>query len=194
MRKNRIISGVGLLLLVFFVACKQKKQKTSEVKKEKTAVQVKQGVRGPGGHASAPAGAVALGQKLGLTSKEIKSSKLYSFINDWYGVPYKYGGCQKSGVDCSCFTSLLCEKVYGTTLPRSAAEMFGVCKKLELKDAREGDLVFFKLNGRTISHVGVYLRKKVFVHASTSRGVMLSSVDEAYFSKFFFRAGRPKDS
>lgn len=135
-------------------------------------------------------GYAVLHQKLGLSDKEIRSSKLFSFIADWYGVPYKYGGCQKSGVDCSCFTSLLCEKVYGRRVARAAGDMYKECDKVTLGDAKEGDLLFFKINGSSISHVGIFLKDKWFVHSSTSKGVIISSMEEAYYKKYFHAGGR----
>jgi murein DD-endopeptidase / murein LD-carboxypeptidase len=133
-------------------------------------------------------------QALGVTNKEVGRSRLYTFINEWYGVPYRYGGCQKSGVDCSCFVSILSEKVYGKKIPRSTTEMFSACDQLSISEAREGDLLFFRISGSKVSHVAVYLRKDLFVHASTSSGVMISSLKEAYFKKYFFSAGRMRSS
>lgn len=131
-------------------------------------------------------------QKLGIGQKQIKENKLYSFIDEWYGVPYKYAGCQKSGVDCSCFTTILYEEVYNKKIARTAAEMFIACDKIEMKDAQIGDLVFFKIGGKTISHVGVLVKNRYFIHSSTSRGVILNSLEEAYYKTYFFCAGRVK--
>lgn len=131
-----------------------------------------------------------LAKKLGISDKEVKNNKLYSFINDWYGVPYKFGGCQKNGVDCSCFVSILNEEVYNKNVPRTADEMFKKSKKISLNEAKSGDLVFFKINGNTVSHVGVVLIKNNFAHSSTSKGVIVNNIDEAYYKKYFFCAGR----
>ena len=83
--------------------------------------------------------------------------------------------------------------VWFTELGRSSSEIFSQCKQLSIEDAREGDLVFFKINSKNISHVGIFLKKKLFVHASTSRGVIINNLDEAYYKKFFFCAGRLQD-
>jgi lipoprotein Spr len=115
-------------------------------------------------------------------------------VNEWYGTPYKYSGCQRTGIDCSCFSNLLYEKVYNKRIPRTTGDMYAICKKINLDDAREGDLVFFKIGGNAISHVGVYLRKNHFVHSSSSKGVMVSSMDEPYFKKYFYCAGKPRNS
>lgn len=133
-----------------------------------------------------------LEEKLGLTRKEIKQSKLYSFIDDWYGTPYKYGGCQKTGVDCSCFTDMLYENVYGRKTARSAGEIYKECDKVSSSNLKEGDLLFFITNGKNVSHVGVYVRNDKFVHASTSRGVVISDLKETYYKNNFHSAGRLK--
>lgn len=133
-------------------------------------------------------------EKLGLSSKEIKESKLYRYVDEWYGTPYKYGGCQKNGVDCSCFTNNLYAAVYGRKLPRSAGDMYKECDKVSMEKIKQGDLLFFKINGNSISHVGVYLKGTKFVHASTSKGVIISDLNEAYYKKYFYTAGRPKHS
>ncbi|MES2681146.1 MAG: C40 family peptidase [Bacteroidota bacterium] len=137
---------------------------------------------------------VLLGQKLGVSEKEIQNNKLFLFINDWYGVPYKYGGCQKTGIDCSCFTNLLYEKVYNKKTGRSADDMYNACEKILLDEVKEGDLIFFRIGGNSVSHVGVYLRNNLFVHSSTSKGVIINSMDEAYYKKYFHSGGRLKNS
>ena len=60
-------------------------------------------------------------EKLGVSEKEVRNKKLYSFISEWYGTPYKYGGCDKNGIDCSCFTGTLYKKVYGVTVGRNSS-------------------------------------------------------------------------
>ncbi len=131
-------------------------------------------------------------EKLGVSNKEIKHNKLYLFVNDWYGTPYKYGGCQKTGVDCSCFTDNLFENVYGKKLGRTAGEIYKACEKIKTEKLQEGDLIFFITNGKSISHVGVYLRDNKFVHSSTSKGVVISDLNEAYYKKCFYAAAKLK--
>lgn len=195
--KIRIYTALFLVFLFAVNGCKHNKSSSSKKKSKKTAV-VKSDK--PAKTVSkAPASVKSIennefGQKLGLSQKEISNNKLFVFINDWYGVPYKYGGCQKSGVDCSCFTNLLYETVYHTKTGRSANEMYDACEKILLDEAQEGDLIFFKINGNTVSHVGVYLKNNLFVHSSTSKGVIINSVDEAYYKKYFHSGGRMKHS
>lgn len=120
----------------------------------------------------------------------VKKNSLYHFISEWYGTPYSYSSCSKSGVDCSCFTNLLYQSVFKLNLPRSAKEMYEKCDKIKKKELREGDLVFFNTNGKGVSHVGVYLKDGKFVHASTKKGVMISHLDEEYFQKTYCGACR----
>jgi lipoprotein Spr len=183
----------GLLLCGY--NCKHKeKQVVTVIKKEtgrKPRAKAKVGTKNPGGNNS---GSTELQQKLGINAKQVRENKLYSFIDDWYGVPYKYGGCQKEGVDCSCFANLLYEKVYDKKIARSSVDIYNACDKISVDEARTGDLVFFKIGGNTISHVGVFIKNKLFVHASNSKGVIINSLDEAYYKKYFFCAGKMKNA
>lgn len=131
--------------------------------------------------------------KMGISNKDIKENKLYKFINDWYGVPYKYGGCEKTGVDCSCFTINLFNEVYSKKMPRTAGEIYKECEKTTLEKITEGDLIFFKINSKTISHVGVYLKDNMFVHSSTSKGVLVNSLTETYYQKYFYTGAKLKN-
>jgi murein DD-endopeptidase / murein LD-carboxypeptidase len=131
-----------------------------------------------------------LSEKLGVSKKEINHNKLYSFVDDWYGSPYKYGGCQKTGVDCSCFADNLYDKVYGVKIGRTAGEIYKACDKVKTDHLKQGDFVFFITNGKSISHVGVYLKDNKFAHASTSKGVIVSDLNETYYKKYFHSAGR----
>ncbi len=173
--RHKIIPLLCILLIGY--SCRHKKDSVKTVTKAKVEVKT---------------GSAAFKEKMGVTNKEIKDNKLYSFISDWYGTPYKYGGCEKSGVDCSCFTINLFDKVYGKKMPRTAGEIYKECDKLSLDSAKEGDLIFFKINSNSITHVGVYLRDKKFVHASTTRGVLVNSLTETYYSKYFYSAGKLK--
>jgi probable lipoprotein NlpC len=129
-------------------------------------------------------------RKTGIGEREINQSRLCGFIMEWYGVPYKYSGCQKTGIDCSCFANLLYERVYGKKISRTSSEMYAECDKLGAEYAQEGDLLFFKIGGNTISHVGVLVHNNYFVHSSSSKGVVINSLSEAYYKKYFFCAGR----
>jgi cell wall-associated NlpC family hydrolase len=127
---------------------------------------------------------------LDVPVEEVNDEKLLSFIDSWYGTPYRYGGFSKDGVDCSAFTQVMMSNIYQVPVPRISAEQFNQSKRISRKELKEGDLVFFKTSGRTISHVGIYLRNNKFVHASTSGGVMISDLGEDYYSRRFAGSGR----
>lgn len=129
---------------------------------------------------------------LGVKESEIKDENLYKFIAAWYGTPYKYGGCDIKGTDCSCLTINLYQKVYKKSLPRTADEMVKLCDKLSSSKVDEGDMVFFKIESKQVTHVGVYLKNNKFIHASTKKGVMISDLNEPYFKKYFYTFGRLK--
>lgn len=131
-------------------------------------------------------------EKLGVSEADIKNEKLYQFINDWYGVKYKYGGKDKAGVDCSGLTAALYLAVYKKTISSNTKDLVGEVKKIKESDLNEGDLVFFNTNGKSISHVGVYLQNHKFVHASTKKGVMISDMNELYFKQTYVMSGKVK--
>jgi cell wall-associated NlpC family hydrolase len=122
----------------------------------------------------------------------ITNLSLYNFIEDWYGVRYKMGGGDRSGIDCSAFVQRLYESVFCTNLVRTAFEQFNTCRLVFNQDSlKEGDLVFFKTRGKKrITHVGIYLMNNFFVHASSTQGVTISSLNEAYWSRFYAGAGQ----
>lgn len=130
---------------------------------------------------------------LGVEERDIDNAKLYAFIDEWYGTPYKYGGKNKSGIDCSNFSAQLYSTIYHKTLTGSSASIFKQCKSVSRNDLREGDLVFFKIENNEISHIGIYLQNNKFVHATTKKGVMINDLNEAYYKKYYFKGGRIND-
>lgn len=128
---------------------------------------------------------------IGVKPKEITNYALYQFIDKWYGTNYRLGGQDAKGIDCSGFAQKLYGEVYGIDLVRTAIEQFSNCKRIKhSSDAREGDLVFFHVRGKRISHVGVYLANDFFVHSSTTGGVMISNLNEDYWHKYYAGCGR----
>lgn len=127
---------------------------------------------------------------LNVDENKIDNIKLYIFIDEWYGVPYKYGGKNKNGIDCSNFTSTLYSNVYSKSVTGSSSSIFNQCKVISKSNLKEGDLVFFKIDGDKISHIGVYLQNNKFVHATTKKGVMIDDLDEPYYKKYYYKSGR----
>jgi cell wall-associated NlpC family hydrolase len=98
----------------------------------------------------------------------------------------------KKGVDCSGFIFLLEKEVFNKDLPRTARTMAEKIKRKYEQDLEEGDLVFFDFDGQKFSHVGFYLHNNKFVHASTSKGIIISDLKDPWYYKYFTRAGSIK--
>lgn len=127
---------------------------------------------------------------LDVDVESLSNLSLLSFIEKWYGTPYRLGGTTKKGIDCSAFSGNLLSSVFSFSLPRTAREQYKICERIKKEDLMAGDLVFFNTEGRGVSHVGVYLANGRFVHSCTSQGVMISSLDDSYFSRKFVGGGR----
>ena len=110
-----------------------------------------------------------------------------SFIKRWLSVPYQYGGSTRSGVDCSGFTQKYYTVVLGKSIPRTALLQYKSGYSISSRSLTKGDLVFFKntSNKDIVDHVGIYLGSQEFVHASTSKGVVISSLNEDYYHSNF---------
>ena len=119
----------------------------------------------------------------------LKSKPLYRFITDWTGVRYRFGGLDKNGVDCSGFAFLLEKEIYGVTLPRISRDQANVIKRKDIDNLKEGDLVFFSFGGNDVDHVGVYLNNGFFVHASTTRGVIVDDLTLPAYQKVLVKSG-----
>jgi len=130
-----------------------------------------------------------LSQIMGVALNTTSNMKLFSFVYDWIGTPYRFGGGSKKGIDCSGFTKQLYEQVFNLDIKRNSRDIFSMVSPVKKTDLKEGDLVFFKIRSRSISHVGIYLGGNRFAHAS-SRGVAVSSLDDNYYSRYFYKGGR----
>ncbi|MBI5727131.1 MAG: C40 family peptidase [Ignavibacteriales bacterium] len=106
--------------------------------------------------------------------------------------PYQYGGNDLDGIDCSGFTLNVYAQAFNEKLPRSAREQFQVGETISSRDdLKFGDLVFFNTRRRVRpGHVGIYIGDNKFVHASSSYGVKISSLDEDYYNRKYMGARR----
>ena len=138
------------------------------------------------------AGEVIRVDKSNLKGKTI-GEKIAKESLTWIGTPYGYG-CNRKGVatDCSGLVIVLYEEIAEIKLPRNSAQQADFCKDLKEKDIKPGDLVFFATgkDKRKISHVGVMIDKIKFVHASASKGVILSEMTTPYYQRTFIKYGR----
>lgn len=148
----------------------------------------------PPAHTSRNAAARAA-NALGITYSRHDNKALLEACADWLGVPYAYGGNTKKGVDCSGFTCYIYNKVYGKRLHRRSRDQYGKDVRRKKKShLRQGDLVFFtspKSRGEC-SHVGIYLKENKFVHASSSRGVVVDRLEGSYWQRNWLSGGEVK--
>jgi cell wall-associated NlpC family hydrolase len=100
----------------------------------------------------------------------------------WLGVRYRRGGTDRNGVDCSGLVLRLYADVAGLALPRTSQQQSRVGLAVATRDLRAGDLVLFSTDGRDIDHVGLCLGGTDFVHASPSKGVVVSSLRQNYYA------------
>ena len=129
-------------------------------------------------------------QVMGVAVDATSNIKLYKFIYEWIGTTYRFGGNTKKGIDCSAFTKAIYDKVFNTTILRNSRDIFSMVNPLPKDELKEGDLVFFKIKSRSITHIGIYLGDSRFAHASSTRGVVISDLNEPYYSRYFYKGGR----
>lgn len=124
------------------------------------------------------------------------NKKLYKELKRWLGTPYAHAMQERGeGTDCSGMVMVVYQEVFGVKLNRNSAKMLEQnCRPIDLDDLKEGDLVFFCTSGdNRVSHVGIYLKDNKFVHASTSRGVVVDDLRHTYYATHFHAAARVKE-
>lgn len=108
------------------------------------------------------------------------SSKIVSDSKALIGTPYKWGGTTTSGFDCSGYMVYVFKKS-GLSLPRTTTEQMKLGIAVSKSNLKAGDLVFFNTSGKGVSHAGIYIGNNNFIHASSSKGVMISSINDPYY-------------
>jgi cell wall-associated NlpC family hydrolase len=109
----------------------------------------------------------------------------------YLGVPYRLGGIDPQGFDCSGLTYYVYHRL-GLELPRSAAQQAAVGRRVRRGQLKAGDLVFFATGrGREVTHEGLYLGGRTFIHApGQGKTVIISRLDSDYYSRAYHSARR----
>lgn len=124
---------------------------------------------------------------------ETHGNKIAEEALTWIGTPYKFAGQEKGvGTDCSGMVMVIYEQIHGHKMPRNSAKQAEHCKEIEHHKVQSGDLVFFATGGdlTSVSHVGIMLDNMNFVHASSSKGVIISNLETEYYSNRLVMFGR----
>ncbi len=137
---------------------------------------------------------ILIEERLGINIENGDDLQLLQELASWVGVPYKHANNDKSGTDCSGLSFAVFKRLYNKSLERSSdGQFYKNCKQINRKTLKMGDLLFFAINKKQIiSHVGIYLKNDKFIHASSVRGVVVSDLNDDYYSKYFYAAGRVK--
>jgi len=129
------------------------------------------------------------GKRADLTDSKAIKAKMYLQYRQWKGTPYAFGGLSKKGIDCSGFVYVTYLEKFGLEIPRSTKLLSKFGKEIKPSEIRPGDLVFFKITPM-VRHVGIYLEKGKFLHASKSKGVMISNLGDYYWKDKYWHSRR----
>lgn len=117
-------------------------------------------------------------------------TQLKTVVDSYLNVPYKKKGTTRSGMDCSGFVWRVFTDLGYTGIPRTSSSQLGkLGTRILLRNARPGDLLFFRRFGR-INHVGIFMGNDTYAHASSSIGISYSTFDNSFFKKRFYFARR----
>jgi cell wall-associated NlpC family hydrolase len=124
-----------------------------------------------------------------MSNKVQVKQQLLTQLEEWKGVPYKLGGISLDGIDCSGFVHLIFAQEFGINIPRTTDNQMLKGVVVDQAELIPGDLVFF-ITGFDQRHVGIYMGQNSFMHTSSSRGVMISKLDNPYWKNVFWHARR----
>ncbi len=144
---------------------------------------------------TSPTWAVESPSDSSLSSVGLSGQQFEDGVKEYLGAPYRRGGTSKKGFDCSGFARTIYDRFLGLDLPHSSGDQFqsSELQKINTRELQTGDLVFFANQGKKkkrINHVGVYLSDGQFIHASSSEGIIVSSLGESYWKKRFVGSKR----
>nr|WP_240961821.1 C40 family peptidase [Nonlabens sp. Ci31] len=197
-----VLLSLMLLLYLGLTSCGSSRPRVITTKKEAAQAPRASVYKSPKTH-----GAETEGKEIEEAQMEVESNdKPYAestpFIDEvvenamrYKGVKYRYGGTTTKGMDCSGLICTAFEEA-GKSMPRSSRSMYSKADELDLDQVRKGDFLFFATgkNKRQVNHVALITKvtpgEIEFIHSTTSRGVMTSTLNEAYWINAFLRAGR----
>ena len=110
--------------------------------------------------------------------------KLLTSYSKWKGTRYAWGGDSKNGIDCSALTRRVYREAFNKELPRVSTQQIKKGTRVSAKNLKSGDIVYFKPDNRT-NHTAVYVGNSLFINASSSKGVVMSSLKSPYWRKYF---------
>jgi lipoprotein Spr/probable lipoprotein NlpC len=122
-------------------------------------------------------------------SKSNAAQRLSQVYKDYQGSPYKYGGTDKSGFDCSGFIGVAYQDAFNLSLPRTTEQLASSGNPIRRDQLKVGDIIIFKTSVKQL-HAGIYTGNDRFIHASTSKGVIESSLTNDYWRQRYIKARR----
>ncbi len=127
-----------------------------------------------------------------MTAEAATPTQLTQEASKYIGVKYVYGGTSVNGFDCSGYTQYVYKKL-GLSIPRTSSSQWATGTAISKANLKVGDLVFFNTTGRVASHVGIYLGNSQFIHAGSSTGVTIASINSSYWAPKFNGGRRVAD-
>ena len=125
--------------------------------------------------------------RLGVDIEYDDNHPFFLYSSQWLGIPYKYGGNDKRGIDCSGLSCAIYRDVFHLKISRTSRQQFeqDFCTFRNKNKLKPGDLVFFTSPGASgvVNHVGIYLKAGRFIHSSSSRGVVVADLQNPYWSQ-----------
>ena len=119
----------------------------------------------------------------------VDASGIIATAKKYIGVPYVWGGSGPAGFDCSGFVQYVFRQ-HGITLPRTSKEQYAAGKSVKKSELKPGDLVFFATDYTTVNHLGIYVGDGQFIHASSSKGITITSMSNSYWQTRYYGARR----